>query len=303
MGVLQEIIREATSRDGDVPRMLRQCLLLGKRLGHTPLTTWVQYELNGYPTDVELPSYRQLRTRNCGLFENSYHRVTLEIPLAFLPDDIAENFKSANLRDGVGELAHLLAASQDGGDGRLQIPWLPEVTLLYLKDMVQGGYCRRAWSEISASELAGALDQIKSKVLGFALDIEVEAPTAGDIPGTDHLLLKEEKLQQIFNNNITGTVQNLANGSKNFSQTSSTGITAGDFAALVALLANQGLAEKEIASLRDAVEADNADGLGTKVKEWLGDLASKAATGAVTIGLDKVTAVVMPAINAYLGPA
>jgi hypothetical protein len=57
--------------------------------------------------------------------------------------------------------------------------------------------CVRAWSQITAAELAGALDQIKSRVLGFALDIEQEAPNAGDIPGTDHLL-QEEKLTPIL---------------------------------------------------------------------------------------------------------
>lgn len=297
MGVLQEIIREATTKDGDVPRMLRLCLLLGKRLGHAPLTTWVQHELDGYPLAAALPSYREFRCQNRGLFENFRYRVTLDIPLSFLPKDLAKNYQFAEIRDGVGELAHLLMAGKD--KGALQIPWIPEVALFYLKDMAEGGYCVKAWSEISASELAGALDQIKSRVLGFALDIELEAPTAGDIVGTDHLLLKEGKLKQIFNNNITGTVQNLANGSRDFTQSAATGIQAGDLPGLLALLRDQGLPERELASLNDAIEADKTDGMGATVKKWMGDLASRAATGAVAIGLDKVTAVVMPALTGY----
>jgi hypothetical protein len=85
MGVLQEIIREATTKDGDVPRMLRLCLLLGKRLGHTPLITWVQHELEGYPQDVVLPSYREFRCRSRALFENFARRETIDIPLSFIP--------------------------------------------------------------------------------------------------------------------------------------------------------------------------------------------------------------------------
>lgn len=299
MGVLQEIIREATTTDSDVPRMLRLCLLLGKRLGHIPLTTWVQHELDGYPLAAALPSYRQFRSRSRGLFENFRYRVTLDIPLSFLPKNLANTYQSAEIRDGVGELAHLLMAGQD--KGVLQIPWIPEVALFYLKDMAEGAHCVKAWNEISVSELAGALDQIKSRVLGFALDIEHEAPTAGDIAGTDHLLLKEEKLTQIFNNNITGTVQNLANGSRDFTQSATTGIQAGDLPGLLALLRDQGLPESELASLNDAIEADKKDGMGATVKKWMGDLASRAATGAVAIGLNKVTAVVMPALTGYFG--
>jgi len=300
MGVLQEIIREATTQDGDVPRLLRLCLLLGKRLKHAPFTTWVQHELEGYPLAAELPSYRHFHCRSRGLFENLRYRATLDIPLGFLPDELAKSYQSAEIRDGVGQLTHLLKAGQETGQA-LHIPWLPEVPLLYLKNMTNDGHCVRAWSEISVSELAGALDQIQSRVLGFALDIEQDAPNAGEIAGTDHLLLKEEQLTQIFNNNITGTVQNLANGSHDFTQSVTSGIQTGDLPGLLALLRNQGLPEPELAALNEAIEADKDVGMGATVKSWMGDLASRAATGAVAIGLDKVSAVVLPAITGYFG--
>jgi hypothetical protein len=162
--------------------------------------------------------------------------------------------------------------------------------------------CVRAWSQITAAELAGALDQIKSRVLGFALDIEQEAPNAGDIPGTDHLL-QEEKLTQIFHTNIPGPVQNVANGSQNFTQSATSGIQSGDLPALLARLSDSGLPQTEVQSLREAIEADKDVGMGATVKKWMGDLASRAATGAVEIGLDKVSAVVLPAITGYFGIA
>lgn len=298
MGVLQEIIREATAKDGDVPRLLRLCLLLGKRLGHKQLTTWVQHELEGYPQDTALPSYREFRSRCKGHFENIIHSRTLDIPLSFLPEEMRKRYQNAEIRDGVGELAHLLTAGQ--GDGALQIPWPPEVSHLYLNRLVPEARCLRAWSEISVAELAGALDQIKSRVLGFALDIEQEAPNAGEISGTDQLLL-EEKLTQIFNTNITGTVQNLANGSQNFTQTATSGIQLGDLAGLLSHLREQGVPQNELTTLSDAIETDKEVGMGDTVKKWIGDLAARAATGAAEITLEKVSAIVVPAISAYLG--
>jgi hypothetical protein len=298
MGVLQEIIREATAKDGDVPRLLRLCLLLGKRLGHTPLTTWVQHELEGYPSDAALPAYREFRCLSRGLFENMRARVILDIPLSFLPEDARRRYETADMRDSVGELTHLLSKSKDHGG--LQIPWAPELFPL-LSQLTPGSHCVRAWSEISVAELAGAIDQIKSRVLAFALDIEQEAPDAGEISGTDPLL-KEEKLTQIFNTNITGAVQNLANGGQNFTQSSNTGIPSGDLPALLTRLSDSGVPEKDLASLKEAIEADKEIGIGATVKKWMGDLASRAAVGAAEIGLDKVTAVVMPALTGYFGP-
>lgn len=58
MGILQDIIAEATASDSNAPRLLRLCMVLGSRLPHEPLKTWARYELEGYPKDVDVPSYR-----------------------------------------------------------------------------------------------------------------------------------------------------------------------------------------------------------------------------------------------------
>ena len=108
-------------------------------------------------------------------------------------------------------------------------------------------------------------------------------------------------MTQIFNNNITGAVQNLANGSHDFSQNSSTGMRIEDITALVNLLRVQGLSENDLTSLAHAIKSDKEDGVGVKVKNWMGDLASRAATGAVSVGLDRVTTIIIPAIKSYLG--
>lgn len=300
MSVLQEIIKEATAEESDVPRMLRLCLLLGKRLRHAPLTAWVQHELEGYPEDMALPSYRILHCRNQGTFRNGTAQVTTDIPMSVIPEPLRFRFETAEMRESIGELAHLLAGgSQDRK--ALHIAWPPEVALVHASKASPNAQCVSAWSLISVAELAGALDQIKSKVLGFALDIEQESPDAGDIPGPDSQL-KEEKVTQIFNTNIHGgTVQNLANGSQNFSQSATSGIQPGDLSALLTLLRNEGLPEREVTSLRNAIESDNEADKGSTVTKWIGDLVLRATTGAAEIGLDKVTSIVVPAVMAYLG--
>lgn len=302
MGILQDIIREATAKDGDVPRMLRLCLVLGKRLAHEPLTRWVQQELEGYAVDATLPHYRKFRCRNRGVFENVAARATRDIPLSVLPEALRPHYEVAAIHDGVGELAHLLSGSAE--KGALQIPWPPELAYVHGSELMTNAQCIKAWREISAAELAGMLDQVKTRVLGFALDIESEAPNAGEIPGTDQQI-KEERVAQIFNTNITGNVQNLANASQAFAQTAAAGISQGDLQGLLAALRNQGLSTDDAEALKDAIHEDKSagvvQGMGDAVKKWTGDMVTRAATGTVEMGLQKLTDVAVPALRAYFG--
>jgi len=304
MSLLQDIIGEATAKSGDVPRMLRLCLVLAKRLQHQPLEEWVRYELEGYPVDVGLPAYRRFRCRNRGVFENNGKRMTLDIAMSVLPEALHPYYQKADVHDGVGELVDLLARTTANGDGALQIHWPVELAVHYGSEMTENAQCVKAWKEISAAALAGMIDQVKTRVLDFALEIEAVAPTAGDIAGTDPSV-KEEKMTQIFNTTIAGPVQNIANGNTNVTQHARFDVAPGDLDGLLRALRGANMGNDDIDRLKEAIEQDQAepatDSMGAKVKEWLGDVTVRAATGAAGIGLDKLGAVVVPAIKHYLG--
>lgn len=209
MSLINEIIVEATSKEGDVPRMLRLCLVLAARLKHDPLKYWARNELNGYSQDLDLPSYRRFRTRNRGKFLGTFVNGELDIPLSVLPEKLQPHYEKAEMRDAIGEYVHLLGRSDSGR--RMCIPWPVELAVQYGSEFVTDGQCISAWKEISTSELAGMVDQIKSMVLGFALDIETEAPDAGEITGLARTV-SEQKITQIFNTNITGSLGALQTG-------------------------------------------------------------------------------------------
>jgi hypothetical protein len=67
-----------------------------------------------------------------------------------------------------------------------------------------------AWKEIPVGAIFRLFDSIKTRVLGFAIDLEREAPDAGDSPIGSHPV-SQEKLNQFFINNIAGPVGNLSN--------------------------------------------------------------------------------------------
>lgn len=60
MGLLRDIQDAAADSKASLPDLLRKRKLLAARLKHAELDTWVSHELNGYPNDDMLPSYRHL---------------------------------------------------------------------------------------------------------------------------------------------------------------------------------------------------------------------------------------------------
>jgi len=304
MSLLKEIIAEATGKTTDTPRLLRLCMVLAHKFNNEPLRTWARQELEGYAPDAPVPSYRKVRGRNQGYFDGAF-RGEIDIPLSLLPEKLRPHYDRIELRDCIGEYAHLANGAQNEEAG-LAIPWPPELALKYLRGYVTGSQCIRAWIALSPAELAGMIDKIKTKVLAFALEIEAEAPDAGDIESPTGNVLKEERVTQIFYTTIQGDVQNLATGGKTVTQTAIGTVKVGDIGSLMATLRTAGVSEDDLKALETALESDKehrGGGIGEAVKGWIGDLLLKASSGVATIGADKVTSLVLQAIQAYLGQA
>jgi hypothetical protein len=75
----------------------------------------------------------------------------------------------------------------------------------------------QAWKVIPTSALVAALDTVRTRVLNFVLEIEVQNPAAGEAM-TNEKPVPQEAVQHIFNTYLTGDVQNLSSGSSNVNQ-------------------------------------------------------------------------------------
>ena len=60
MSLLREIQDTAVDASTPLAVVLRKCMILASRLGHEPFKKWVDEELNGYPPEGDLPSYRRI---------------------------------------------------------------------------------------------------------------------------------------------------------------------------------------------------------------------------------------------------
>ncbi len=305
MSLLSDVIKEATAGD-DVAKLLRKCMVLAHVLRSTELAAWARSELNGYSRDADLPAYRRLSCRAMGQMIgpfNSWQGV-MEIPFSVLPEKMRGNFSSVEAREPIAHFASLVETSKD--QGRLQQPWPTEVARHFApKAFVQGTQCLKAWNEISPSEVTAMLDQVKSRVLEFALAISTDFPELGK---GDELLTesstRDALVNQTFNTTIMGSVGNIASGSTNVNQSAEVMVAQGDIDGLRRALMSHGVSTEQIAALELAIQEDKAAGqagIGPRVKAWFGEMTAMALAGAGAIGVNAVGGAIAPLVARFLG--
>lgn len=119
-----------------------------------------------------------------------------------------------NLRDPIASLEALVTKAA-GSSARE--PWNPDLVAFVGQDIYEGMNCMQAWKVIPVSIVISAIDAVRNKVLNFVLEIETEAPDAGEAEINSDPV-PQEKIHQIFHTHIHGDVQNVATGSTDFKQ-------------------------------------------------------------------------------------
>lgn len=209
MSLLQEIQNDATNSNVSVSNLLRKCKILAYKLGNEDFKAWVEYELNGYPKDKSfLPNYRILENiYSKGHFSGSFGSGlrNADVPTFNLPKELQEDLTRANFFSPIATLENLTTSST------LSQEWGARILAQYGGNMYEDYVCMQAWKVIPTSFVIGIVDTIKTKILNFVLEIEMIDKNAGDVAINSNPI-SQEKINQIFNINITGNVQNLASG-------------------------------------------------------------------------------------------
>lgn len=215
MSLLREIQNTAIDSNADLASLLRKCKILAARLGNSEFKQWVERELSGYQSINDLPDYRILNVHSRGHFAGPFGSGlrNADIPMSCIPKEFHKNLKHSYFMQPVASIEALVT----GSDGTASEPWNPDLVAHVGQDIYQNMNCMQAWKVIPINSIIAVLDAIRNRILNFALEIEAEAPDAGDAPLNSNPV-PQERVHQIFNTYITGNVQNIANGSENVSQ-------------------------------------------------------------------------------------
>src|SRR6476661_873539 len=136
----------------------------------------------------------------------------MQIFPSHVPEKFREQLSTSHMMEPVVSLEALVESS-DGGAA--QVPWNPDLVAYVGQNIYQGMNCMQAWKVIPITSVIAALDAVRNRILSFVLEIEARAPDAGEAPANSNPL-PPEQVHQIFNTYISGNVQNVATGGRDF---------------------------------------------------------------------------------------
>jgi hypothetical protein len=305
MTLLRDIQNAAVDADTSVAVVLRKCKILAARLKHEPFKAWVEKELNGYTKNGELPEYRILKALesrgNFSGWGGSSMRAAL-IPPSCLPERLRKSVTEYEFRDGVAQYESLLK----GDVASLQVPWRADLVAHVASQIYRNMNCMSARMVIPSSFIVGLLDTVRNKVLSFALELETEAPDAGE-RSADAEPFSERVVGHVFNNYILGGSNTIAAGSSHFTQNTISSVRRGDMESLRAYLKDAGVTDNDLSELELAIVQDGKpegpDRLGAGTSGWIGRMVSRAASGAWDIATSSAADLLTKAILLYYGYA
>ncbi|HVU37447.1 MAG TPA: hypothetical protein VHC95_03875 [Opitutales bacterium] len=300
MSLLQEIQNAAIDGSSDIETVLRKCRLLAARLKHEDFKNWVQWELDGYPDDVDLPDYREFHGQCYGHFSGPFGSgiKNAQIPESCIPNTIKDILTMRKFRGGIGSLAYLVNGHSENS---LRSPWPADAYPLFHNRVYERMVLIQAWVDIPKNVIVGMVSTVRNRILNFAIEIEASNPDAGEA-SLGSVPVPEAKVTQIFNTNIYGNVGNVSSGHNN-QQTATINVTTGNSQSLANYLKAQGVDKKDIKDLENAIDSDPKpiDTLGENVSQWIQKMLRKSAEGTWGIAKDVAKEILTSAVMAYYG--
>jgi len=306
MSLLREIQAGAVETNVDISVVLRKCKVLAARLGNEDFELWVERELNGYPSIEEIPDYRIIRHVESYGYLLGFGGAQVKnspIPASSIPEEYRESITTVYFAEPISYYSSLVI--QQRGELTLHFDW-PGDLVAYLSDKIyQGGWhLARAWRVIATSSIVSLVDTVRNRVLSFALEIEKDAPDAGEAP-PGHKQIAGERVQQVFNTYIQGGVAQIAAGNQTIRSDTNIKIIRNDFDSLKQFLSSLEVGEDDIRELDEAIREDGKfekeTGFGGKVRAWLGKMISKTASGSWKIATAHAVNLLTKALMQYYG--
>ena len=155
---LSDLIALASDPTVKTADLLRKALVVARRLKQPEWATWIGYELQGYPDEVELPPYRQMR---CELMARDSARRL--IPIQFDDPQVAYLYTWCRCGQPVGPLEEAVIPGKP-----LSFCFAADVAV----EMMQALRISRVPERVlGVNQVRGLIDAVRDKLLSRALDL------------------------------------------------------------------------------------------------------------------------------------
>ena len=305
MSLLQEIQTDAVDANVDISVILRKCKVLAARLGNKEFKLWVERELNGYTSKEDLPTYRILHVESYGTFLGFFQSglKNAPIPPSSIPEKFRDFVNTSYMMKPISYYASLIK-DNESSRGDLRSPWPADLIATVGSEIYEDMNLADAWQRIPSSAIAALLDTVRNRILSFVLEIEAEAPDAGEAPPNVRPIT-DERVTQVFNTYIQGDVTSLTAGSQTITYDTKITVVQNDLESLKQYLASLGIGAPDLKELDQAIHEDAQSGvkgdLGSKVKSWIGKMISKAGSSTWNVATSTAANILIKALSTYYG--
>jgi AbiTii len=282
MRLLDEIIDAAVDEKVPIGTLLRKCLVLQQQVKNEKFRAWLDRELDGYDQMEELPPYRVFNCVNKGLFIGGGAMLKDQpIPLDVMEEKDRELIEKVNLIQPAASYEH-----RPDQIANATVPWHPSLTAKYqAKFFSRPTVLNRAWQEIPGSVLVGLLEQIRTRVLRFALELKDNLPAnAADPKQVSPAVVERSVINNIYGGNIL-----IASHVENISQMAHITIAVGDIEGLKRALSTLGVTDEGLKKLEADIKADETNGqpsIGPRIKGWIANIGQYLGKEGAKVGID-----------------
>jgi len=227
--LIPELVNAALDPQASVASLLRRSLVAASRLGGAELVDWINSELNGYKA-LPLPDYRKVRGNL--ICEREFGGW---MPLEVWNADILDMVSLRPIFNSIPELETFASSGQP------LVIFFPAQNETWLREQMDPP--TRPAVEVQSSQFFGLIEQVRSRILQWALDLESKGVVGEGMSFTTQEL-QIVAAQHYHFGDVTGSqIQIGSNGSN---QSIAQGDSSGALNALISLLRDV-IAQNEIA--------------------------------------------------------
>ncbi|TXE62522.1 abortive phage resistance protein [Serratia nematodiphila] len=283
----------AKNRGSDIIDVLLTAKMIAVKLGLRDLSEWIEYEIDGYPSGVDVPEYR--KGQGIIRYWNPYHGWQ-NIQFRNAPADIITTIQTFTIDESISSMQGI-----ESEDGMLRLAIPPHlVELLFTGQEIPSEIC---WF-FSVNKLEHIVTTVRNKILNWSLELESRGILGEGLLFTQHE--KDAAPMTVNNTNIFhGAVNNAgaigAGNSGSIYQKNS--ITAGDFNSLERVLKINGFNDEDFRRLKCIIDESPIPKSKIEVEQcfssWIGDMTVKALKGGVGIAGAVVPSILTNALCDY----
>lgn len=198
--IVIELQHDALKNDIPVATLLRKAYVVAKKLKLTEFENWINYELNGYTDEAELPKYREV----LGVLQ-SYNRYHGWQPVIFEDHKMSEIFSTSANGQTIAEIESLLEQDSEK-NGMFQDQFSPEQKSIIQKTFKTDQEIARM---IPSTALIKIVDSVRNIILNWALKLEEDG-----VLGEGMTFSKDEKNKAEYHSYNINNFYEQVNGSQ-----------------------------------------------------------------------------------------